>query len=470
MPVSNTNVSRGTTAFVSLPIVARQRSTTALTSAMLEIPFGYSTRSADMEFSLFGERFTQFSGITQLMQDLNDGIRSGDDVIMLGGGNPAQIPAMLTRFEQEAQRLVNNGELIATMANYDGPQGKHSFSAALATLFNKTYGWQLTANNIALTNGSQNAFFYLFNLFAGEFTGNNKKKVLFPLAPEYIGYTDTALCDDFFTTVKPKIELLEEGLFKYHVDFDSLKIDDDIGLICVSRPTNPTGNVLTDEEMQRLDALAKQHNIPLLIDNAYGTPFPNIIFEEVTPLYNDNTILCMSLSKLGLPGTRCGIIIANPEVITAVSNVAGIISLAPGGLGPMMVQSMVQSGDIIELSKTVIKPHYQAKAAQAVNWLQQQISDPRVRIHKPEGAIFLWLWFQELPISSQQLYQRLKHRGVLIVSGQHFFPGLEEGWQHSHECIRINYSQPDDRVQRGIAIIAEEVNKAYAEQDNAGIL
>ncbi|QUM83043.1 valine--pyruvate transaminase [Moritella sp. 28] len=416
-----------------------------------------------MEFSLFGQRFTQFSGITQLMHDLNEGIRSGDDVIMLGGGNPAQIPEMLRRFNSEAQQLLSSGDLVAAMSNYDGPQGKNSFTTALATLLNKTYGWELTDKNIALTNGSQNAFFYLFNLFAGDFSGNKKKKVLFPLAPEYIGYTDTALSDDFFETVKPKIELLDGGLFKYHVDFDNLHITDDIGLICVSRPTNPTGNVLTDEEMQRLDALAKQHNIPLLIDNAYGTPFPNIIFEPVEPIYNDNTILCMSLSKLGLPGTRCGIVIGNEEVISAISNLSGIINLAPGSLGPMLAQNLVESGDIISLSENVIKPYYYAKAQQAVTWLQDSITDERFRIHKPEGAIFLWLWFKDLPISSQELYERLKTRGVLIVSGHHFFPGLDEEWRHTDECIRMNYSQPDEAVQRGIKIIAEEVQKAYAE-------
>jgi len=416
-----------------------------------------------MEFSLFGQRFTQFSGITQLMHDLNEGIRSGDDVIMLGGGNPAQIPEMLERFNSEAQQLLSSGDLVAAMSNYDGPQGKNSFTTALATLLNKTYGWELTDKNIALTNGSQNAFFYLFNLFAGDFAGNKKKKVLFPLAPEYIGYTDTALSDDFFETVKPKIELLDDGLFKYHVDFDNLHITDDIGLICVSRPTNPTGNVLTDEEMQRLDALAKQHNIPLLIDNAYGTPFPNIIFEPVEPIYNDNTILCMSLSKLGLPGTRCGIVIGNEEVISAISNLSGIINLAPGSLGPMLAQNLVESGDIITLSEDVIKPYYYGKAQQAVTWLQDGITDERFRIHKPEGAIFLWLWFKDLPISSQELYERLKTRGVLIVSGHHFFPGLDEEWRHTDECIRMNYSQPDDAVQRGIKIIAEEVQKAYAE-------
>ena len=416
-----------------------------------------------MEFSLFGQRFTKFSGITQLMHDLNEGIRSGDDVIMLGGGNPAQIPEMLARFNSEAQQLLSSGDLVAAMSNYDGPQGKNSFTTALATLLNKTYGWELTDKNIALTNGSQNAFFYLFNLFAGDFAGNKKKKVLFPLAPEYIGYTDTALSDDFFETVKPKIELLDDGLFKYHVDFDNLHITDDIGLICVSRPTNPTGNVLTDEEMQRLDTLARQHNIPLLIDNAYGTPFPNIIFEPVEPIYNDNTILYMSLSKLGLPGTRCGIVIGNEEVISAISNLSGIINLAPGSLGPMLAQNLVESGDIISLSEDVIKPYYYAKAQQAVTWLQDSITDERFRIHKPEGAIFLWLWFKDLPTSSQELYERLKTRGVLIVSGHHFFPGLDEEWRHTDECIRMNYSQPDDAVQRGIKIIAEEVQKAYAE-------
>lgn len=41
----------------------------------------------------------------------------------------------------------------------------------------------------------------------------------------------------------------------------------------------------------------------------------------------------MSLSKLGLPGSRCGIIIANEKIITAISNMNGIISLAPAEWG-----------------------------------------------------------------------------------------------------------------------------------------
>ncbi|WP_139151541.1 aminotransferase class I/II-fold pyridoxal phosphate-dependent enzyme, partial [Salmonella enterica] len=82
----------------------------------------------------------------------------------------------------------------------------------------------------------------------------------------------------------------------------------------------PTGNVITDKELMKLDRLANQQNIPLVIDNAYGVPFPGIIFSEARPLGTPNIILCMSLSKLGLPGSRGGIIIANDKTITAIAN------------------------------------------------------------------------------------------------------------------------------------------------------
>ncbi len=414
-----------------------------------------------MSFSQFGKKFTRFSGITQLMDDLNEGIRGGDNILMLGGGNPAAIPEVKDRFSELLQELLDQGKLVEALANYDGPQGKDLFLDALANLFNDLYGWELTKENIALTNGSQNAFFYLFNLFAGEYEDGSKKKVLFPLAPEYIGYSDTAIKEDFFVAGKPTIETLDGGLFKYHVDFDSLEVNDDIGVICVSRPTNPTGNVLTDEEISRLDKIARAKNIPLLIDNAYGTPFPNIIFEEVTPFWNENTILCLSLSKLGLPGSRCGIVIANKEVVTALSNLSGIISLSPGSIGPELALPLIQSKEIISLSRDTIRPFYKEKAMHAVELLQTKITDPRFKIHKPEGAIFLWLWFKDLPVSSEELYQRLKQKGVLIVSGHYFFPGLEQDWPHKNECIRMNYSQEPEVVERGIAIIAEEINRLY---------
>ncbi|MBE4479999.1 valine--pyruvate transaminase [Vibrio parahaemolyticus] len=413
-----------------------------------------------MQFSKFGEKFNQYSGITQLMDDLNDGLRT-PGAIMLGGGNPAAIPAMLDYFHQASEEMLASGELVAALTNYDGPQGKDVFVKALAQLFRETYGWDISENNISLTNGSQSGFFYLFNLFAGQQPDGSHKKVLLPIAPEYIGYGDAGIDEDIFVSYHPEIELLNNGLFKYHVDFEKLTVDDSVAAICASRPTNPTGNVLTDEEVRKLDKLARENNIPLIIDNAYGLPFPNIIFEDVEPFWNENTILCMSLSKLGLPGVRCGIVIASEEITQALTNMNGIISLAPGSVGPALANHIIAKGDLLKLSSEVIKPFYKQKSQRAVELLQQAITDKRFRIHKPEGAIFLWLWFDELPITTMELYQRLKARGVLIVPGEYFFIGQKDEWDHAHQCLRMNYVQDDEMMQKGIAIIAEEVEKAY---------
>lgn len=413
-----------------------------------------------MQFSKFGEKFNQYSGITQLMDDLNDGLRT-PGAIMLGGGNPAAIPAMLDYFHQASEEMLASGELVAALANYDGPQGKDAFVKALAQLFRETYGWDISEKNISLTNGSQSGFFYLFNLLAGKQPDGSHKKVLLPIAPEYIGYGDAGIDEDIFVSYHPEIELLDNGLFKYHVDFEQLTVDDSVAAICASRPTNPTGNVLTDEEVRKLDKLARENNIPLIIDNAYGLPFPNIIFEDVEPFWNENTILCMSLSKLGLPGVRCGIVIASEKITQALTNMNGIISLAPGSVGPALANHIIAKGDLLKLSSEVIKPFYKQKSQRAVELLQEAITDERFRIHKPEGAIFLWLWFDELPITTMELYQRLKARGVLIVPGEYFFIGQKDEWDHAHQCLRMNYVQDDEMMQKGIAIIAEEVEKAY---------
>ena len=163
-----------------------------------------------MTFSLFGDKFTRHSGITRLMEDLNDGLRT-PGAIMLGGGNPAQIPEMNTYFQTLLAQMLESGKATDALCNYDGPQGKTELLTLLAEMLRDELGWDIEPQNIALTNGSQSAFFYLFNLFAGRRADGTTKKVLFPLAPEYIGYADSGLEEDLFVSARPNIELLPEG-------------------------------------------------------------------------------------------------------------------------------------------------------------------------------------------------------------------------------------------------------------------
>jgi valine--pyruvate aminotransferase len=418
-----------------------------------------------MKVSQFGRKLAVPSGIGQLMDDLGVALAGGHEVLMLGGGNPAHIPEVERCFRRNMVQMLADGDLFEkTVGNYDPPRGNVEFTDAVAMMLRSRFGWDISRRNVALTNGSQTAFFTLFNLFAGPCEDGTVRKILFPLTPEYIGYCDLGLAGDMFIANRPRIEHLDEHLFKYHIDFDCLDIPDNIGAVCVSRPTNPTGNVLGDDELRKLSDLAAEKNVPLIVDNAYGTPFPGIVFYDIEPLWNENTILCMSLSKLGLPGVRTGIVIARQEITEMIGRVNAVMSLAPGGVGAALMADVIRSGEIIRIGRDVIRPFYQRKAEQALREVREHFKGVDYHVHRPEGAFFLWMWFPGLPITSQQLYERLKQRGVLVVPGHYFFPGLAAPWSHTNECLRISYAQDPGVVSRGMKLIAEEVRQAYAQR------
>lgn len=416
-----------------------------------------------LQLSKFGQKFTQPSGIHELMKDLGEANASlHPDLIMLGGGNPAHIDAAQAVFGNEMQALLKSRGFESMIGLYDGPQGATQFREVLCEHLNSRYGWAITPHNISLTNGSQNSFFYIFNAIAGEMPDGAKRKILFPLAPEYVGYADAGLSDGMFASNQPNIELLPNDQFKYRVDFEHLEIAEDTAALCLSRPTNPTGNVVSDAELAKLDALASEHQIPLIIDNAYGLPFPGVMHVEAKPHWHDNIIMCMSLSKLGLPGARTGIVIASEEMTQLIASLSGIITLAPNSVGAALMSRVIQDGEIDHLTQDIIKPFYAQKlrTAQAlVADLQRRVP---VKLHRPEGAFFLWLWCEGLPISSRELYQRLKQKLVFVIPGEEFFIGIDRSWKHTQECIRINYAVPEDKLKRGLEVIEAELLQLYA--------
>lgn len=416
-----------------------------------------------MKLSVFGEKFARDSGIVELMDDLGSALFENPDTIMMGGGNPGRIAAAEAVFQRRLEAVMSDPEQRHRLFGlYQSPRGDPEFRAEVAAFLNRQFGWNLTAANVAISNGSQSAFFILMNMFAGAMPDGTRRTIHLPLTPEYLGYADSGLSEPFFSATRPEIELLEGNLFKYHVDFPNLRVGANAGALCVSRPTNPTGNVLTDEEVEHLDVLARGHGIPLILDGAYGQPFPGVVFTPVTPHWNENTILVLSLSKLGLPGVRTGIIVAREDIIHAYANANGIVNLACGNIGPAIATELFRSGEILELAGDHITPFYQERALHAVEAFREALGDLPYRIHKPEGAFFLWLWFRGLPLGSEELYRRLKRRGVLIVPGHHCFLGLSEDWPHRNECIRVSYVQDRDQVRRGIRIIADEVARIYA--------
>lgn len=415
-----------------------------------------------MSFKLseFGSKFTAQSGIVALMDDLGTALNENPDLLFMGGGNPARIDAVEEYFAERLNQIQKSDkERFDFLGVYQSPQGDVEFKQELASYLKTQFDWPITAENIALTNGSQSAFFTVANMLAGKMDDGSNRTIHFPLAPEYVGYADAGLSEALFSSSRPKLDILDQHYFKYRVNFDELDIDDSVAALCVSRPTNPTGNVITDSELAKLDLLAKERQIPLIIDGAYGLPFPDITFSQATPHWNSNTILLLSLSKLGLPAVRTGIVIADKAFIQQFTTAYTIMNLTPSSTGPILARGLFAERQIESLTASV-KQHYQDKVKLITECFIEHLDGVDFKIHSVEGAIFVWLWFKDLPVSSYELYQRLKQQGVLIIPGEEFFI-QQKDWSHSKECIRVSYAQPDDVIKQGVKIIANEVKDLY---------
>lgn len=420
-----------------------------------------------MEFTDFGNKLSSHSGILQLMDDIAKPLPRGIKAKPLGGGNPARVGEVEKAYRRELEKLLADGDSFENViAHYDSPQGRVGFLRTVAEFFSSNYGWNITEDNVALTNGSQSAMFYLFNLFSGK-ANRRTKTILFPLMPEYIGYADQGIEEGTFCSVPSKCEYFEDHTFKYKLDTEGvseyLSKHPEVGAMAVSRPTNPSGNVLTDSEIGKLAELAHSYSIPLIVDNAYGLPFPDIIFtEDAAPIWNEDIVLSMSLSKIGLPSIRTGIVIARKEIIKAVGNINAIAALATGSFGPVLADNLLGSGELTRLAKDVVRPFYKAKADRMEELIRKYFDGTDYYLHKIEGSIFCWIYLPSLSVSTLEFYAELMKDGVVTVPGEYFFFGSDEqkeGKPYPHEhydkCLRLNYSGDDALIEEGVRIIAE---------------
>jgi valine--pyruvate aminotransferase len=171
----------------------------------------------------------------------------------------------------------------------------------------------------------------------------------------------------------------------------------------------------------------------------------------------------MSLSKLGLPGTRTAFVVAPPEVASAVSSMMAVTGLANGNFGQAIAGPLFAGGEITRLSREIIQPFYRRKRDAALEAVAEYFpADTPYALHESEGALFLWLWLENSKKTSRELYRSLKERGVLVVPGEYFFFGdTGDDWRHRHECLRISFAMDDRDVREGLRLIGSEIAGAW---------
>lgn len=232
-----------------------------------------------------------------------------------------------------------------------------------------------------------------------------------------------------------------QGIWKWQLDVDSLRkaVSKDTKLIVVTNPNNPTGHVLTEEEMQIVIGEARRVGAWILSDEIYrgaeiGGPLTPTFFGRY-----EKVVVTGGLSKaFALPGLRIGWIVAPPHQVSRFCEYHDYLTLTPSYLSDYLADIVMQPqrrDEILQRTRTIIGHNLPVLE----KWLAKH-ADIFDYARPVAGAIATIKY--RLPIASTTLFNRLlSEQSVLITPGAHFGIG---------RYLRIGFGYDIAHIQQGL--------------------
>ncbi len=335
------------------------------------------------------------------------------------GVHPMYLGELLREQPESTEKLLKQ-ELGYAQSN-----GTPELREAIAALYPGA-----TPDHILVTNGTSEAnFLSIWSLV------DSDDEVLFML-PNYMQIW--GLARGFRGNIKT-FQLHEET--NWHPDFDEIErlVTRRTRLIAVCNPNNPTGSILTENEMKRLVDIARQSDAWLLADEVYqGAEREAGRTLSFWGKY-EKTVITNGLSKAyALPGLRIGWILAPPDLIARLWSYHDYTTIGAGMLSNILATIALDPAvreRILARTKRILQNNYPVLA----DWIRSH-REIFTMVESQAGAIAYFRY--DLPINSTQLVERLRdEKSVLIVPGDHF--GMDR-------YLRIGYGTPADYLTAGL--------------------
>lgn len=406
--------------------------------------------------SHLGARMARTSGLRSIMEDVaaTRAAGPGERWLNLGVGNPALIPEAVAMWRALAEEALAE-DFVSAGCLYGPSRGTTALVDAVVEHFDSTYGWDIGPENVVVGPGSQMLCFIAAALFSGP-GERGRTRVVLPALPDYAGYLGMSLEQDGLGGVGSRIVLEGERRFVYELDHEELARREDLGLLLLSSPCNPTGRSADERDLRALAGIASARGAVMLVDNAYGAPFPQVVEAAAEPLWHPDVINCFSASKAGLPGERVGFAVGPRRHIDAMVSFIANSTLHAPQLIQLVLARALSGGRLAELAASVIRPYYLSRRQAAEKLLAELLpADVDWRLHTAQGGMFCWLWINEPWFDDLELYHALKERRVVVVPGRHFFPAAAACDEHATRCVRISVTGEEAVIRDGIAELAE---------------
>jgi valine--pyruvate aminotransferase len=398
------------------------------------------------------------SGLRSIMEDIAASTAAGHGAewLNLSIGNPAPIPSVVAMWKRLFEQATADSFAEAS-CQYGPSRGAAPLVRAIGDYFNARYGWDIGPRNIIVGPGSQMLCFIAAALYSGP-RAAAPGRVTMVMSPDYTGYHGLSMDPDGVAGIGSAAEKDGDRSFRYDLDLPAVRERTDAGLILLSSPCNPTGRCIDAAERDTLIGVAERRDIPLVLDHAYGEPFPQIGQTLVTPTEHPNVINCFSLSKAGLPGERIGFALGPERLITPMVAFLSNSALHAPRLAQTAAAIGLRTGEIDAAVATVIKPFYAGRRKVAEKLLREAMpTDIDWRLHAGSGGMFAWIWIDEDWFDDLRLYDMLKLKRVFVTPGRYFFTGSPSQEWHSTRCFRVSLTMPEDTLADGIARIAETI-------------
>jgi aspartate aminotransferase len=325
--------------------------------------------------------------------------------------------------------------------HYTPASGIKEAREAVAGFVSRTLKCEVDAAEVVLVPGSKNVL--LFTLLATIEPGD---EVIMP-DPGYPAYHSQV---NFIGAVPRMVTLREETGFR--MDLDELRslVSPKTRMIIVNTPQNPTGGVLTEEDVKTVCEIAVEHDLMVVSDEIYSQLVYG--FHHVSPMgqpgMRERTVLMDGLSKsYAMTGWRLGYAVAPKELAAKLDTLMINSSSCAAGFTQMAAieaLSMPESEHAVHRMVKVFE-HRRNLVVDGLNAI------PGVRCKLPQGAFYAFPNIEGTGFNERDMASRLLNEAGVAV-----LPGTAFG-EAGKGFIRLAYTQSEDELKLGLDRIREFV-------------
>ena len=364
----------------------------------------------------------------------------GRDILSLTLGEP-DFPTP-KNIQQAAIAAIEDGRA----SFYTVASGLPELKAAIVKYFAKYYGYEIQPNQVTVATGAK---FSLYTFFMSVIDPDDE--VIIP-TPYWVSYADQILMAEG----KPVFaQATEENNFKVTVAQLEAVRTEKTKVLVLNSPSNPTGMIYTAEELLAIGNWAVEHDILILADDIYGRLVYNgNKFTPISSLSEEirkQTVVINGVSKsYSMTGWRIGYAVGEPEIISAMSKVAGQTTSNPTAVAQYAaIEALTGSQDTVENMRLAFE-----ERLNTIYPLLAQV--PGFEVVKPQGAFYLFpnvkkamemKGYTDVTAFTTAILEEV---GVALVTGDGF---------GAPENVRLSYATDMDTLKEAVQRLKDFMEK-----------